>query len=229
MMIENKNVLLLDMNSTFMFGEDRFGDAEDFSQHYAEYCGELSAEQVNSIIRTVYDYMALRYPDEKYRYCFPSLATAIDQALPYKLDEKEITNIIHTFAFHELGHIPEEYATALHQLKQHFTLAAVIDIWSPKSYWLNVFKQAGIFDLFSALSFSSDHGVVKPAPEPFEQILVQLNRQPSEAIVIGDSARRDLGGAQNAKIDCILVGQQTHSDAYAHFDNIIEFSNMLTA
>ena len=35
-MISGKSALLLDMNSTFMFGEDRFGDTEDFSVRYFE-------------------------------------------------------------------------------------------------------------------------------------------------------------------------------------------------
>jgi len=32
-MLHDKKGLRLDMNSTFMFGEDRFGDAEDFVIH----------------------------------------------------------------------------------------------------------------------------------------------------------------------------------------------------
>jgi hypothetical protein len=30
-LLSGKRALLLDMNNTFMFGENRFGDAEDFS------------------------------------------------------------------------------------------------------------------------------------------------------------------------------------------------------
>lgn len=33
-MYMDKEVLLLDMNSTFMFGEDRFDEHEDFSIYY---------------------------------------------------------------------------------------------------------------------------------------------------------------------------------------------------
>lgn len=36
MMFNGKQALLLNMNSTFMFGEDRFGDSENFSMHYAK-------------------------------------------------------------------------------------------------------------------------------------------------------------------------------------------------
>lgn len=85
-------------------------------------------------------------------------------------------------------------------------LAAVIDIWSPKNAWLIEFERAGISGLFSAASFSSDHGMVKPSPKPFKWVLSQLGVSESEAIVVGDSPRRDLGGAKSAGIDCILVG-----------------------
>lgn len=33
-MFNDKEALLLDMNGTFMFGEDRFGDDQDYSAYY---------------------------------------------------------------------------------------------------------------------------------------------------------------------------------------------------
>ena len=33
-MFKGKEAILLDMNSTFMFGEDRFGEVEDYSEYY---------------------------------------------------------------------------------------------------------------------------------------------------------------------------------------------------
>ena len=101
-------------------------------------------------------------------------------------------------------------------------LAAVIDIWSPKNAWLKEFERAGISGLFSAVSFSSDHGMVKPSPKPFELVLSQLGIAASEAIVVGDSPRRDLGGATAAGIDCILVGGAMHPDAIKSFDSLLQ-------
>ena len=74
-----------------------------------------------------------------------------------------------------------------------------------------------------AMSFSSDHGMVKPSPRPFKRVLEQLNVPNSKAIMIGDSPRRDLGGAKEAGIDCILVGGVEHPEALAHFSNLLEF------
>jgi len=221
-MFAGKTALLLDMNSTFMFGEDRFGEFEDFSVHYFEIGGALPESEINRIVRAAYQYLDARYADENYRHGFPLLERAILDVGGEDLDKREIGKIIETFAFHELGYIPSEYAAALHKLRRRFTLAAVVDIWSPKQAWLDEFERVGISGAFSAASFSSDHGMVKPSPRPFELVLGQLGISGSEAIVVGDSPRRDLGGARSAGIDCILVGGATHPDALKSFDNLLQ-------
>ena len=224
-MFVGKKALLLDMNGTFMFGEDRFGESEDFSKHYYKIGGTLPRDEVNQIIRSVYEYLATKYPDEKYRHNFPSLENAIQKVVTSTLPLAETIKIVDTFAFHELGQIPAEYRAALHKLKQHFLLAVVIDIWAPKSAWLNLFEMSGISNLFSAMSFSSDHGMVKPSPKPFQLVLDQLGITNSEGLVIGDSSRRDLGGANAANIDCVLVGGASHRDAVGCYKNLLEFSH----
>lgn len=226
-MFTNKKVLLLDMNSTFMFGEDRFSESEDFSVYYFKIGGTRPKSVINPIIRATYDYLDVRYPDENYRHHFPSVERVIREVTGTGLDGDEIKKIVATFAFHERGYIPSDYAAALHVLRQRFTLAAVIDIWSPKTAWLNEFDRAGISGLFSATSFSSDHGMVKPSPKPFELVLNQLGVTKSEAVVIGDSPRRDLGGAKNAGIDCILVGGAEHPYALGSFNCLLELADAI--
>lgn len=225
--LHGKKALLLDMNSTFMFGEDRFGDDEDFSVHYAKIGGTLPRDDINRIIRDTYEYLDCRYPDEKYRHRFPSLLTAIQSVIETQLPQDELEKIIGTFAFHELGTIPEAYAAALHTLRRKFVLAAVIDIWSPKAAWLDTFARSGIAPLFSALSFSSDHGMVKPSPKPFELVLKTLGISKADAVVIGDSPRRDLGGATNAGIDCILVSGAKHPRAITRVANLLELCDTI--
>jgi FMN phosphatase YigB (HAD superfamily) len=217
-----KKALLLDMNSTFMFGEDRFGDAEDFSVYYCKIGGTLPQDNLNRLVRAVYVYLDVRYQDENYRHKFPSLERAIIEVTDNPLSEDEINKVIDTFAFHELGYIPKECATALHKLRQRFTLAAVTDIWAPKTAWLKEFGRAGISDVFSAMWFSSDHGIVKPSAKPFEFVLNQLGMTSAEVIMVGDSPERDLGGAMSAGIDCILVGGAEHPSALKSFSNLSE-------
>lgn len=215
------------MNGTFMFGEDRFSESEDFSKYYHEISGVLPRDELNTIITLTYEYLDERYPDMKYRNNFPSVEEAVTEITKNQLPENEIIKIISTFAFHELGHIPDEYVKALHKLNSKFVLAAVVDIWSPKKAWLEIFKKHGIYELFHAFSFSSDHRVVKPSPTPFDHVVGKLGLQKNECIVIGDSPRRDLGGAKAAGIDCILVGGAEDKHAVAEFSSLLEFSDTL--
>lgn len=226
-MFEERRVLLLDMNGTFMFGEDRFGAHEDFSIQYQALGGVTYTGKINTIIRSAYDYLDERYLDKAYQNQFPSLECAILKTLGEGLEREELARIVATFAHHELGYIPVEYVNALRKLQHRFVLAAVIDIWAPKALWIDAFREAGILDLFSCLFFSSDHGIVKPSPKPFEFVLSAINARAGEAIMIGDSPRRDLGGAKNAGIDCILVGGDTHPDAMMCLDSLLDFSNLV--
>ena len=209
------------MNGTFMFGEDRFDSSEDFSVHYQIIGGKLPKQEVNQIIRSAYNYLGHKYPDETYRHNFPSVRNAIDTVVKQDIPEKEIHNLIDTFAFHELGHIPEPYIDALYKLSERFLLSVVIDIWSPKKLWLETFDNLEINKLFLVSSFSSDHGMVKPSPEPFELVVNQLNVPKEQCLIIGDSPRRDLGGALAADIDCILVGGATDNRALGAFPNLL--------
>ncbi len=218
--------LLLDMNSTFMFGEDRFDEGFDYSEYYKQIGGTLPCELVNETINNVLEYLGNRYPQEKYRHNFPSVKNAINATSIHTIPSEETEKIIRTFAFYEHGHIPEEYIAALKKLEKTYRLAAVIDIWAPSDMWLETFNQLGVDTLFSALSFSSDHGIVKPSPKPFEMVMKKMNVLPTECIVIGDSVRRDLGGAIAANIECILVNGSKDNRALGSFTNLIEVSNV---
>lgn len=110
-MFKNKKALLLDMISTFMFGEDRFDEDEDFSIYYNKIGGTLQKDKLSQIIKSAYEYLDIRYPDEKYRHNFPSLSKAIDDSLEVELSAEEKIKIIDTFSYHELGHITQEYTT----------------------------------------------------------------------------------------------------------------------
>ncbi len=226
-LLKGRKALLLDMNGTFMFGEDRFGPTEDFSLYYSTLGGKLERSHINTMIRAMYEYLSERYVNEKYRHCFPSLQEAIRVIANESYEEEEFRRIIATFAHHECGYIPEAYVDALRILKRSFLLGAVIDIWSPKAAWQHTFRQSGILDVWSAMSFSSDHGMVKPSPKPFELVLDQLKVARTEAVVIGDSPRRDLGGAKNAGLDCILVGGTTSPEAIGSFTTLLELCEQL--
>lgn len=226
-MFEHKKALLLDMNSTFMFGEDRFGDEYNYYPYYSSIGGKLSQQQLTEIMTTVFEYLNHRYPLIEYRHCFPSVSDAIDISFAGTITASEKDKIIQTFSFHEHGEIPQAYREALIRLHEKYQLSVVIDIWSPKDRWVETFKNLGIWALFSACSFSSDHGMVKPSPKPFEQVAEALGICREKCLMIGDSTRRDLGGALAAGIDCVLVGGARHEKALACFDSLLEFQQVV--
>ena len=225
MNISNKKLLILDMNSTFMFNEDRFSNTMDYSKYYKSIGGVYEDKFINEIINLAYDYLEQRYQKEKYRDSFPSLEEAIKSVSDIK-DTKQIQKIIDTFAFYERGEISKEYVESLHRLSKNFILSAIIDIWAPSDSWVKLFKELDIYKLFAYISFSSDINIVKPSIVPFKNTLKKLNIKANEALMIGDSIKRDLGGANKAGIDCVIIGSKT-TKAFACYDNLLEFEKAL--
>ena len=214
------------MNQTFMFGGDRFGATEDYSVVYHQLGGMMKPSRVNQLIGAAYDYLDVRYPDPKYRESFPSLREAFESTLALDtLSEEDLELLVETFAHHELGAVPPEYAAAINQLSKHFRLGLVIDIWAPKTLWVETLEQCGVLSVCESASFSSDCGMVKPSPLPFLKVLEQMQVDQKDAVMIGDSVRRDLGGAIAAGIACILVGGTTHSSAFSCVSNLVELAS----
>ena len=222
-MIDKFSTILLDMNDTFMFGADRFGSNEDYSIVYRQLGGMMDSVRVNQLIESAYAYLDIRYPDPQYRESFPSLREAfVSVEGQDALSEIDLELLIETFARHELGFVPPAYATAINQLSQRFRLGLVIDIWAPKTLWIETLNQCGVLSLCESASFSSECGIVKPSPLPFLNVLEEMRVNREDAVVIGDSVRRDLGGATAAGIACILVGGAKHPSALGSVANLID-------
>lgn len=221
-MLNHFETIILDMNATFMFGHDRLDNPEAFGAFFTRIGGSLPAEQATAIIQRVIDFLAPRYPDPAFRECFPSLRAALNAVVPAgRVSEMDLDLLEQTFAHFERGNVPPEFAAAIINLAKTHKLGLVADIWAPKDRWLVEFQRAGIASVFQAMSFSSDHGMVKPSPKPFKRILQQLRADPVRTVVIGDSVRRDLGGATAAGLACILVGGAQHKSAIHSLESLL--------
>ncbi|MFM2303782.1 MAG: hypothetical protein RLZZ135_1192 [Cyanobacteriota bacterium] len=222
-MIDRFSTVLLDMNDTFMFGADKFGSDKNYSVIYHQLGGTMKQSRVNKLIQAAYSYLDIRYPDPQYRETFPSLREAfLSVEDDDSLAEKDLELLTETFARHELGSVPPEYAASIERLSQKFRLGLVIDIWAPKALWIEALNQCGVLPMCEATSFSSDCGMVKPSPRPFLKVLEEMQVNPQDAVVIGDSVRRDLGGATAAGISCILVGGARHPSALESMASLID-------
>jgi FMN phosphatase YigB (HAD superfamily) len=222
-MIDQFSTILLDMNDTFMFGADKFGSDKNYSLVYHQLGGMMEQSRVNRLIQAAYNYLEIRYPDPQYREAFPSLREAfLNVEDDDFVSEKDLELLIETFAFYELGFVPPEYAASIERLSRKFRLGLVIDIWAPKTRWVETLNQCGVLPLCEATSFSSDCGMVKPSPRPFLKVLEEMQVDPQDAVVIGDSIRRDLGGATAAGISCVLVGGASHPSALKSVASLID-------
>ncbi len=196
------------MNSTFMFGEDRFGPEHDYAATYQNFGGHLPSERARHIIEACYNRLDALYPDPAYHDRFPTVAETL-RALPEAsgLSEEELTRLEDAFAAHELGRIPAKYAAALERLASSHRLGLVADVWSQKGPWLEEFRRVGVLDLFEVMVFSSEIGSVKPSPRPFLVAVEKLKANAEDCVVIGDSVRRDIGGAKAAGLPAVWIGR----------------------
>lgn len=221
-MLQDFEAIILDMNATFMFGHDRFGVSENYGAFFREMGGSLPERKASAIIQDVFAYLAPRYPDPMFRECFPTVRAALDAIVPAgSVSETDLSLLVDTFSHHERGWVSPEYVEALLALAATHRLGLVADIWAPKDSWLKEFQRSGIGAVFHAMSFSSDHGIVKPSPKPFQRVLLELGSAPHKTVVVGDSARRDLGGATAAGLSCVLVGGAQHESALRSVDSLL--------
>lgn len=66
-------------------------------------------------------------------------------------------------------------------------------------------RRAGLADYFEFILDSHYVGVEKPHPEIFQLALHRAGCKPSEAVYIGDLYSTDIGGAQNAGLQGVLI------------------------
>lgn len=61
--LDRFSVVLLDMNSTFMFDEDRFGPEHDYAATYRSFGGRLPSGHVRRLVQACYDRLDALYFD----------------------------------------------------------------------------------------------------------------------------------------------------------------------
>jgi putative hydrolase of the HAD superfamily len=190
--LDQFRVFLLDMNSTFMFGEDRFGPTEDFRAAYRAAGGSaLPPEEVSRTLRAAYAFLDARYADPACEDDFPSVAEAFAAVAP-DVPQAERRLLEVTFARHELGVVPPAYAAALRTLSARHELRLLTNIWAPKTVWVEELSRAGVLSLFQRVVFSSDTRSVKPSLRLVRKALAGVTCEAREILMIGDSVRRDL-------------------------------------
>ena len=98
---------------------------------------------------------------------------------------------------------PHVTITLIKLTKMNIKLGVVSDA-PAKEAWLRL-CYLNFHHLFDAVVTFEDTGMRKPNPEPFRKILELLQIQPSEAVMVGDWAERDVVGAAQVGMKTIFA------------------------
>jgi putative hydrolase of the HAD superfamily len=98
---------------------------------------------------------------------------------------------------------PHVYPTLMELLKMGLKLGVVSDA-PAKEAWLRL-TYLNLHHIFDHIVTFEDTGKRKPDPAPFEKILSLLQVPPSEALMIGDWAERDMVGAAKVGMKTVFA------------------------
>ena len=113
---------------------------------------------------------------------------------------------------------PHVQFTLLELVKRGLSLAVVSD--APRAQaWLRLASLA-LHNLFDHVVTFEDTGMRKPSPEPFQKALDLLAVRPSEALMVGDWAERDVVGASQLGIRTVFA---RYGDTFGTQDSGADF------
>jgi putative hydrolase of the HAD superfamily len=193
--LDQFDVVLLDMNGTFMFGHDRLGPEEDFHRTYRAVGGRtLDRPAVMAIMRTTCEALQSAYDDPAHFEDFPTLREALPRHGRAPPDEVETLEQV--FALHELGSCPPEHLRFLHRLARTHHLGVVSNFCAPPSAVEARLREAGLEGVFTHTTFSSAARSIKPSPEIFRRALTAFGAD-ARVLFVGDSLDRDIRPARS--------------------------------
>ncbi len=88
-------------------------------------------------------------------------------------------------------------------------------------------KDLGIDSYIDSAIFSFECGYRKPNKEIYDIFLKRFDVLPTEVLMIGDSLKNDVLGAQSAGLDAILLDQNDNIDFQPKIKNLLELKNIL--
>lgn len=210
--LDRFEVILLDLGHTFMFDCDKFSEQEDFWATYVRLGGgRLGFEQIREVLLNLYSFVCQCYSDPVLFERFPNMKEMMARCAAVKEFARNEGKLIEeVFAAHEIGTVTPEYADVLSMLRRTHRLGLVSNTWSDSKWYLDEFERAGIRGLFETIIFSSDHGCIKPSPRLFENAISVFNVDRAKIVFVGDSYKRDIGGAKGVGISAVWIQNDRH-------------------
>jgi len=184
------DVILLDLNGTFMFGHDRFGPEQDYYATYQANGGtRMDRAAVTSMMDRILRELLRVYEDPAHFDDFPSLSEAFTTFAGAPPDE--LPALCATFAAHEVGEVPPSHVALLQQLSHSHRLGVVSNIGGDPARWREHFAAVGLGSAFTGTVFSSEERSIKPSPRLFHEALAAIP-DAQNILFVGDSCNRDM-------------------------------------
>lgn len=125
---------------------------------------------------------------------------------------------------------PHVFMTLVQLIKRGIKLAVVSDAPSREA-WLRL-TYLNLHHLFDVVLTHEDTGEYKPSPVPFQTALERLGVEPSEALMVGDWAERDMVGAAKVGMKTVFARYgdtfgTEHSGADYEIDDIQELLSIV--
>jgi putative hydrolase of the HAD superfamily len=118
-----------------------------------------------------------------------------------------------------------ETRSLLAELKKDYRLALItngaIDIQSDK------IRGSNLGEFFDTIIISGEFGFGKPNPRLFQMALEHLEVRPERSVMIGDSLRRDIGGARDVGIRTIWINRFKATIADHHPTPDLELQDLI--
>lgn len=128
--------------------------------------------------------------------------------LQHKIDDKNFaTELADAFQATRRKHhnVFDDSIAALNTFRSNYKLGLLTN-GAPDIQWDKILG-AGIDKYFDSIIVSGDIGIGKPDPRIFETMLSRLEGIRNNTVMIGDSLRSDIGGAQGAGIKAIWINR----------------------
>lgn len=123
--------------------------------------------------------------------------------------------------------VEAEVAAMLDRLHDRFDTLAVATDEFPDAVHAKLEAAVGEPDrLFDAVVTPRETGIMKPAPQFYTEILTEHDIAPEDAVMVGDSWRRDLAPAAAIGMRTVLVGSD-EGEPDVRIDSILELEEAL--
>ncbi len=192
------SAVIFDLDNTLVDFMAMKGQAVDAAIHAMRDAGwKLSAKEIRKRIDAIYQQRGIEFQS-----VFDELLYNEFSKIDYKILS---AGVIAYRRAREAALVPypHVYMTLMELIKMHIKLAVVSDA-PAKEAWLRL-CYLNLHHMFDAVVTFEDTGERKPNPGPFKKALDRLKVKPSEALMVGDWAERDVVGAAQVGMKTIFA------------------------